>query len=267
MRPRAWEAMLGSTKGVGMSTAVHRLGPSKRPVARAPARRVRSGALGVFFASVAVNAALGIYAVLAPDFGETEGKILATSLFVTGAVLLALASEPAWERGLLGPVPYAGALLGALAFALAIVAVWAEPEAELYVRIMATIFTIAAGCALASLLALARLAPRHRWVSLVTFGLLSLAGAVVAVAWWWDDPHEAYVRGMGAVLIALAAFAVSLPVLHWVDRGALAAAEPATDAVRFCPHCGARLAGTLGAALVCGRCGRAFGVTAAHPPT
>lgn len=66
--------------------------------------KMRRVGLGVFFASVAVNAALGIYAVVAPEFGETQGRVLATSLCVTGAVLLALACEPAWERRLLGPV-------------------------------------------------------------------------------------------------------------------------------------------------------------------
>ena len=100
--------------GLGPQVLVHALG---EPDGDDPRRL----GLGIFFVSVAVNAALGIYAVLAPDFGETQGKILGTSLCVTGAVVLALACEPAWERRLLGPVPYAGAVLGAVGFTLAIV--------------------------------------------------------------------------------------------------------------------------------------------------
>jgi ribosomal protein S27AE len=217
--------------------------------------------LGVFFASVAINATLGIYAVLTPDFGDTQGKILATSLFVTGAVLVALANEPAWERGLLTPVPHAGALLGVLGFGLAVVGIWVEPADDPYGRIMGTTFTLAAASTAAGLLALARLASHHRWVFALTLGLLALGAALMVVNVWWEDSSEIYLRGMGVVLIALAAFAVTVPVLHWVDRAVLAVDDAAIGGVRFCPHCGGKLIGETGVELACGRCGRAFTVT------
>jgi hypothetical protein len=221
--------------------------------------------LGVFFASVAVNAVLGIYAVLAPDFGETQGKILGTSLCVTGAVLLALACEPAWERRLLGPVPHLAAALGALGFGLVIAAMWAEPESDLYGKATSSILTLAAAGAAASLLALARLAPRHRWVLGVALGLLALGATLMAtLPWLGDDPSEWYLRGMGVVLIALAAFAVSVPVLHWVDRSTLAVAQSSSGGVRYCPYCGSGLAGDVGTSLTCRRCGRGFTVATAE---
>ena len=293
-------------------------GPSERRTFRHGVRRI---GLGVFFASVAVNAVLGIYALLAPNWGDTQTKILLTSLCVTGAVLLALANEPAWERRLLGPVPYAGATLGAAAFAMTIVAIWTETENETagkalgstftiavactvaslvalvrlppghewVVRVtlgllgvgaaidalvwwlpgnetvgkaMGSTFAIAVACALAILLALARLAPRHCWVFDVTLGLLAIGAAMLAVTFWFgDDPPEFYLRTMGVVLIAFVAFAVTVPVLHWIDRGALAAAEAGAGAVRFCPHCGKKLAAEFGVQFECGRCGRGFTIT------
>ena len=213
-----------------------------------------------------MNAALGVVALLTPDFGETQGKILGTSLFVTGAVLVALACEPAWERGLLAPVPHTGALLGLLGFGMAIAGIWVEPAGETYGRIMGSAFTLTIACTAASLLAVARLAPRHRWVFVTTLALLALGGALVTITMWWDDPSEVYLRGMGVVLIALAAFVVTVPVLHWVDRGVPASAEATTSAVRFCPHCGGKLEGEIGVELACGRCGRAFTISP-HVPT
>jgi ribosomal protein S27AE len=95
----------------------------------------------------------------------------------------------------------------------------------------------------------------------VTLGLLGVGSTMFAVSLWLgDDPDETFMRAMGIVLIVLAAFAVSVPVLHWVDRGALAVSKATTAAVRFCPHCGSRLTGEIGAALACGRCGREFSV-------
>ena len=254
-----------------MSVVLHhvRSGTSRRSTERRLfGRRMRRFGLGIFFASIVVNAALGIYAVLAPDFGETQGKILGTSLCVTGAVVLALACEPAWERRLLGPVPYAGAVLGAVGFTLAIVSIWTEPENEAWGKTMGTIFTVAVACAVAGLLALARLAPRHRWIFTVTLALLGLGAAMVSLLLWLgDDPADEYLRALGVVMIVLAAFTVTVPVLHWVDRGALAAAAAVTGAVRFCPYCGKELAAEIGVDLRCGRCGRGFTIAPSAPST
>jgi hypothetical protein len=224
--------------------------------------------LGIFFVSVAANATLGIYAVLAPNFGETQGKILATSLCVTGAVLFALACEPAWERGLLSPVPYAGAALGAVGFTLAIGAIWTEPESQAWGRAMGSIFGFAVACVFASLLALAPLAPRRAWIFKVMLVLLGLGAAMYSVLMWLgDDPPDEYLRAFGVVMIVLAAFVVTVPVLHWVDRGALAAAEAATGSIRFCPYCGKKLAGEISIEFECAECGRGFTIASIPPST
>ncbi|HSI97368.1 MAG TPA: hypothetical protein VK926_03320 [Gaiellaceae bacterium] len=226
-------------------------------------RRTRRFGVALFIAAVAVNAAIGIYAVLAPDFGDTQAKILGTSLCVTGAVLIALACEPAWERALLGPVPIGAAGLGAVGFALAVAVMWAGPESESWAKAAMTILTVAVAGVVASLLALARLAPHHAWIRRITFVLLAVGTVFYAALPWLEDPGEWFIRAFGVVMIALAAFLVTVPVVHWLDRGALAASEAATGAVRFCPYCGRGIAGETGADLACSRCGREFRVAQA----
>lgn len=238
-------------------------GPGRLAGRRRVGRRTRRVGISIFFGSVVVNAALGIYAVLAPGFGETQGRILGTSLCVTGAVLLALACEPAWERGLLGFVPPAAATLAALGFALAVGGIWTEPETEVWAKIMVTILTFSVAGVVASLLALAPLTSRHAWVVKATFVLLTVGAAMYSLLpWLGDDPGEWFVRSLGVVMIAFAAFAVTVPVLHWIDRGAIAAADAATGAIRFCPYCGRELEGDAGRPLACGRCGREFTISA-----
>jgi hypothetical protein len=222
--------------------------------------RVRRRGVGTFFVSIAVNAALGIYAVVTPEFGDTQSKILATSLFVTGAILVALACEPAWERRLLGAIPYAGALLGAVAFALSTAAIWTEVDDDAYGRLVGSTFVAAAACTAASLLALAQLAPRHRWIASSTLVLLGVGATFLAVLpWLGDDPPEPYVRALGVVLVALAALAVSVPVLHWVDRATLGAVR-SPDAIRHCPFCGEDVEGEPCATLTCAACAARFAV-------
>jgi len=62
------------------------------------------------------------------------------------------------------------------------------------------------------------------------------------------------------VMIVLAAFVVTVPVMHWIDRGALVAAEAVVGAVRYCPYCGNEFAAALAVELLCTRCGRGFRV-------
>lgn len=312
-----------------MSLAVRRFEPKPTPRRSGPrtiAHNVRRLGLGVFFASVTVNAVLGIYAVVTPDFGDTQKRMLLTSLCVTGAVLLALCCEPAWERRLLWHVPTAGALLGVAAFAGLVVGIWAEPGSETLRNLLFSTFAVAIACTLASVVALewaregialahqrvlssslafvaigavvacaliwtrpseetigkfwgsgwaiavalalgafltlARLASSHRWVLSFALGLLVFGAAMVVVRIWVEGGGSILTRVMGVALIAFAAVAVTVPVLHWLDRSTLAVAESTSAAVRFCPHCGGKVAGEVGVELMCGRCGRGFTVTA-----
>jgi hypothetical protein len=258
---QSWAMLYVSRGGAGMSVFTHRVpagAVESRPKRGAAGGRVRRVALTIFFTSVVVNATLGIYAVLAPDFGETQAKVLATSLCVTGAVLVALACEPAWERGLLGHVPHAGAALGAIGFSLTIVGMWGEIDSDVYGKLMGTSFVAGAGCTAASLLALARLAGRHRWVFRTALVLLTISATMVAVMLWLGtDPPAEYARALGVVAIAFAAFAVTVPVLHWVDRGALRAIA-SSSSIRYCPCCGKALTGEAGVPVACERCGAAF---------
>jgi hypothetical protein len=223
------------------------------------ARRV---ALTVFFTSVGVNAILGIYALLSPGFGETEGKVLLTSLSVTGAILLSLVCAPAWERGLLGWLPPVGAASGVAGFALAIATIWSEPSGETLPKLMGTLLTVSAGAGLACLLALATLAPRFGWTFTAALSLIAVLVAMAVVGFWGGVDSAWYGRALGVVAVALAAFVVTIPVFHWLSRSELRAPaeSPAAATIGFCPYCGAALQGRVGAAAACPACGARFTV-------
>ena len=107
-------------------------------------------------------------------------------------------------------------------------------------RVMGTIFTFSIAGVVASLLLLARVAPPHEWLFKVTFALLGVGAVMYSALPWLDDPPTGFVRTMGVVLIVLAAFAVTIPVVHWLDRGALAAAEATTGGRSLLPVLRAR---------------------------
>jgi peptidoglycan/LPS O-acetylase OafA/YrhL len=135
---------------------------------------------------------------------------------------------------------------------------WREIDSDVYGKVMGTLFIAAAACTAAGLLALARPANRHRWVYLTALILLSIGAPMFAVLpWLGDDPPSTYVRTIGVVLIAFAAFAVTVPVLHWIDR---AAREVPAQPVRFCPYCGGSSVVPDQAAFTCQRCATEFTV-------
>ena len=227
-------------------------------------RRLRRIGLGLFFASVACNAVIAIYALVAPGFGDTEGKILGTSLYVTAAVLLVLACEPALERGLVAPIPVVASVCGTIGFALLIAILWmGDDPPEALVKLMATAMTAGVGGTLVSLLALARLSHRFARVRTGAYGLAGLAGVMMVIMIWAEPGGGPYPRALGVVLVALAALVVTIPVLHRLSRAELAPAAPVSGArVAFCPGCGERLHSTPGPSFACDACGQAFTVLA-----
>ncbi len=232
----------------------------------APLRRL---GLGLFFVSVACNAVIAIYALLAPGFGETEGRVLATSLYVTAALLLVLACSPALERRLLWPVPLVASACGVVAFAILIGILWTAEPPETITKVAGTALTAGVAGTLASLLVLARPARRYRAVPAAAFVLTAVAAAMIVLGLWIEPDADIYGRALGAVLVALAALVVTIPVLHRLSVGEAEHAETPGVAGRrevgFCPGCGEPLPPGATPAFTCPACGRTFTVLAAAP--
>jgi hypothetical protein len=206
--------------------------------------------------SIAVNAALGIYALVASHFGTTQGKVLGTSACVTGAGILALACLPALERRRLGIVPLAGMAGSAAGFAIVVAGIWAEPDTNVFGQLAGTVFTVAGACVVASVLALATLAPAYRRLFDAALALIALLAAMILAGIWGELGSDTYPRAVGVVSVLLAATALALAILHRASRDVLAAlAAAGSHEVRFCPSCGRRLAAGVSA---CTGCGAAF---------
>jgi hypothetical protein len=217
---------------------------------------VRRLAVTVFFVSVAVNAALGVAALVLGEFSETHARALGTSLAVTGAFLIALSCLPAWERWRLGPVPTIGTCLGFVAFTFVIVGLWSGTDSDVFARTMGTLMTSAVACAVACLLSIPTLAPRFRPALTAALLLIAIAGVMVVVGMWLDPSSSWYARSLGVVAVLLAAVAVSIPVLHRIGgpqrRGSVDTS--------FCPFCGAEHRAEPEQPTVCGHCGARFTV-------
>lgn len=218
----------------------------------------RTVVLRAFLTSIAINAALGIWALLVDDFGDTQSKVLVSSFLVSAGMLSVLVNGPSIGRRVLWPVPAIGAGGLVLGFALLLAVVWTEPDSDTFYKFLATVFVIGSAAAGASLLALLPLRRTHEPIRQVAYGLIAALGATIVVVIWAEGDGDWVPRLIGIESILVAALVLTLPALSRFlppDDG------PGT-AGGFCPGCGAPLGEVSfgGEPVRCGRCDRVFSI-------
>lgn len=219
----------------------------------------RRRATAVFLALVAFNAAVGILALVLGGFGETQGKILATSLLATAGCVGALVNVPAMKKETLGRVPTVAAVASVIAAAMLIITVWGEIGEDFFIKPMVSVLLVAVAGTYAGLMSLIPLhGPRHllRYSAYVLTAALTAASLVFL---WFEVGSEVGWRlfGVGGVLLAAATLAI--PVLARSDR------QRSVAAGWVCPRCGhATAMADPGEHVECSRCGTEFAVFAAR---
>lgn len=229
--------------------------------------RFQRYAVWFILGSIAVNAVIGVAAIVGGDFSDLDGKILATSLSVTGASVLALGNIAASSRKNLYYVPEFGAAAGVVGFALLVAFIWGDFDAGDVGKSAATGILLGAGAAHLSLLSLGRLAPRYLVVLRAAWALAAVLGAMVIAAIWVDDvmDSDAFVRSLGVAIVLLAALTLAVPVLHRASKSERVSeeqrVEPSGVALRYCPNCGsASVQPGVGSSSRCQSCGAGFNV-------
>lgn len=185
--------------------------------------------LSAIAASLTATALLAIGILLFGDFGETEGRILATTALLAGYALLALPAGFLFDQSRLPLLAATVVTLAAAGFALALAAVWTnEPSDELGKSLMTvTVFAVAATQT-------AALAARRRASDPTSVRVLFAASCVLALvlaalatvaAWAEIEDSLLYFRILAAVAV--------LDVLLVVLQPVVALARPRGDVHRL----------------------------------
>ena len=132
--------------------------------------RTRSGwtlrrtGVAVFFASVAVNAVLGVVALLVPTNGWILGRALGTSIAVTVGILGVLACLSAFTRRVAWPLAPVAMLSVATAFVVLLTVIWGSDVGDTHFEMLWSSVVIALTLVLLSLVLGTRVADRFRSV-------------------------------------------------------------------------------------------------------
>lgn len=183
-------------------------------------------------AALCIAALVAIGLLLFGNFGETEGKILLTTLAIAGYSLLGLAATTALGRETfwLGSL---GLGVSAIGFVLFVSLIWINPQGDLLGRLMGTFLVLAIAIAHAALLLLLTRRGGERGVlavrrlTLLTSSALSLMIIFPIVSGW--EPGQLYARAMGAVAVLTVLGSLLVPVLRKL-AGETSAPEAETEA-------------------------------------
>ena len=208
--------------------------------------RLRSTLVAAVLVSVTVNASLAVWALLADDFGDMQGRVLITSFFVTGAMLGVLVNGPALRSRPTWPLPIVAAVAPVVGFVFLTAEVWSDGDNEFLLNAGASGLIIGAaatlGCAVRLVPPLAVL----RLPQLINAVLMAALTASLLVLIWFEIDSETFARLVGIESVLVAAFVIAIPV---VARFATSADEAGATTPEICPHCGAPLDPATGRAL------------------
>ncbi len=232
------------------------MGETPAPAWRAHMKRA---ALIITLASVAIWAVLAVVALLGAGFGDTQWKIVTSSMLVTGGAIIAMGCATPLHSGRLGLLPYVGIAASVGGFGLMTLGVWADFSWDAAFKAAISLVIVAVAIGAIGLIDAARLHARHQWLVATTQTLVGFAGALLITAVWGEIDNEMFWRLTGVVLVLTAAAVVAVPILHRLADIPPDAA-PAAQAVAACPFCARELHGPLASRITCGECGRSFRV-------
>lgn len=179
-------------------------------------------------ALLTASAALAIAILLFGDFGQTEGKILATTALLAAYGLLALPGPILIDQRRLRPLAVVLLALAAVAAAVSIAAVWLEDAPEALGKTVATVlaFLIAATQTAALAARLRRREPALVRALFAASTAVALTGATsVAVVIWAELDSELYARAVAALVV--------LDLLLVALQPILGRARPVTEPTRL----------------------------------
>jgi len=201
---------------------------------------------------IAINAAIAVFVLLSGDIGDTEGRILGTSLLATATAVLGMVCAPALAARRIRPVPVVGMAVAVAGFAMVTAAIWWEIDSVWFGKAAGSAYLIAAASALASLLSAWPIAGRAAWVGRAAYLLVGLASIALLAGMWFEIGTSGYWRAFAVVAVLLAAASLATPILH------RSSPQAGRDHVATCPFCASSVDGETGSPITCPSCGRRF---------
>ena len=178
-------------------------------------------ALTTMLASLVISAAIGIIIVLKGDFGDTEGRLLGTTLSLAVFTVLAIPSTVQLGRGKFPILSRFGMGTSVVAFFLIVAAIWSDGtfESVLLTKFMVTFgVTAFASNHTALLLLVSRATTLIRITLIPTIIVLVIIAVMLIISVWVENMPNELARSLTALAILDVLGSLAVPMLSKLKR-------------------------------------------------
>lgn len=174
---------------------------------------IKSLFLKSFIGFLILTAVIAIVTVVSGEVGDIQARILGTTFTISIASICAMSCAAFLEKRNFKPAGIVGMIFSLMSAILIIIVIWAEIEAEIYVKVTLAVVVCAFSFAHSLLLFLPDLAKDKEWVqraAAVTIGVLAVQ---VIAGIWFEIDHQIYFRVMTVVAILVGLETLVIPIL------------------------------------------------------
>lgn len=190
--------------------------------------KVKKTFLYTLIISIVVSALLGIWAILANEFGEFQGRVLATTLIVVGTSILGLAcgaflESPKSTNLSLKIIPISGIILAFITALSTLLLIWQISSSQdwLMLKTIGVCGVFAFSLAQLSLLSMANLSEKFLGALTIAYSVILILAVMIAILIIAEPQNEDgwLMRIIGVLGIIDAAVTVMIPIFHRLSRG------------------------------------------------
>ncbi len=186
-------------------------------------RRMSLLSLVVFLSFTAL---LAIAALLSGEFGETQLRIILSTLTISAASICAMACSAFVEKRnypVPGSLGMAFALLAAL---MVLYGIWFEPATSLYWKTTSVLAVLAGAFAHALLLCIPSLDARYRWSQAALVICVTLLAGQIILAITREISALEYFRMVGVTAVVVVLLTITVPIFMKLSAAGAARKEP-----------------------------------------
>jgi hypothetical protein len=161
---------------------------------------------------LSLSALIAIGTLLSGNFGETQIKVILTTLTISGASICAMACSAFIERRGGSGVGVIGIVCAVIAAGLAIGGIWGEAGNDGYWKTTITTIIISAALAHSLLLFIPVLPLPYRWSQGVLAFAVAVLASLIIVAMWGEISDAGYYRLMGVAAVFVVLLTLIVPI-------------------------------------------------------
>ncbi len=173
--------------------------------------------------SVSLSALIGIGVILFGNFGDFEGKVLATTFTIACTSILGLACGAYLEKKRGKILPTFGIGFSIISAVMCSIVIWSNfhIDNEFFLKMLGSITISAVACSHLSLISIAELDAKFQWSKIVLTGCVWILVSILLYIIWFQPNSDSdfIIRVIAVLSIIITALTIVTPVFYKLSSG------------------------------------------------